>query len=124
MKFLLDIFLENGYKLVKGKHLDYSTIRADGIDSRYENEKGDLVIWGLNEVGKPPTLIFPRPKIIATTDRYRKRIDGVELFKHRTECSFKDDVMNGCLSSFDHQDVYDGIINNWVFDLDNKTIRK
>lgn len=28
MKFLLDIFLENGFKLVKGKHLDYSTNRG------------------------------------------------------------------------------------------------
>ncbi|QNS40196.1 hypothetical protein H0S70_07220 [Chryseobacterium manosquense] len=124
MKFLLDIFLENGYKLVKGKHLDYSTTRSNGIDSRYENEKGDLVIWGINELGKPPTLIFPRPEIIATTDWFRMIDSKIELVKYRTECAFKDDVMNGCLSSFDHQDVYDGIINNWVFDLDNKTIRK
>lgn len=63
-KFLLDIAFEKGFKLISGKHLDYSTMRVNGIASIYEDNKGRQIIWGLHEYKKPPTLIYPRPNIV------------------------------------------------------------
>jgi len=111
MKFLLDIIMDDGFELFQGKHLDYSSMRKDGLDSRYK--KGDLVfIWGLNEFGKPPTLIHPRPKIISMVK------DKVGYFE------YLDDVMNECLKVFPHEEIYEGILKNWTFDLTTKTIIK
>lgn len=113
--FLLDILIENGFELIKGKHLDYSTMRTDGIDSRYK--KGDILfIWGLHELGKPPTLIYPRPTIISKTEN-----SGIEIFD---DYSYLDDVMNECLNTFSHEDIYQGILNNWIFNLHSKEIIK
>lgn len=111
--FLLDIIIEDGFELYQGKNLDYSSMRKDGLDSRYR--KGDMIfIWGLNEAGHPPTLIHPRPKILS---KYlgSENIGFYEFF---------DDVMNKCLSTFSHEDIYQGILNDWTFDLiENKIIK-
>lgn len=84
-KHLLDIALENGFKLHQGKHLDYSSMRVNGIDSRYSHEDGRVIIWGLHEKDKPPTLIYPR---LAVTD----------------------DEVNRILSTNNHIDIFNSMI--------------
>lgn len=117
--FLLDILRERGFKLIEGRHLDYSTMISNGIQGKYSD--GNIsVIWGLHEVGKPPTLIHPRPNIIGTKEI---TIDGKLMRIHGH--SGLDDFMNECLHVFDHNKIADAILNpklNIIFDLNNKII--
>lgn len=83
-KHLLDIALENGFVLYQGKHLDYSTTRVNGIDSRYKHPDGRIIIWGLHEKGKPPTLIYPR-------------------------LAYFDDKINKILNTNNHKDIFDSM---------------
>jgi hypothetical protein len=72
--------IEQGYKPFRwtpngltpcSNPLDFSTMREGGIDVRLI--KGEsIVIYGLHEQGKPPTLISPRPKGINTDDEMNR----------------------------------------------------
>lgn len=118
--FLLDIIMADGFELYQGKHLDYSSMRKDGLDSRYR--KGDMIfIWGLNEANHPPTLVYPRPKILSKHRVYKRNEGFKEVVCF---CEFSDDVMNKCLSVFSHEDIYQGILNDWTFDLIENKINK
>lgn len=133
--FLLDILFEQGFKLIRGKHLDYSTMRHDGTFSTYEKD-GIEVSWGLCEAGKPPTLICPRPFIHKKCRMKLKDFNGKGCYLRigeidpNDETTFEinerfDDAMNECLATFDHKDIYEAIVNktNVIFDLNKKEIR-
>lgn len=38
----------------------YSTLENGGLDFRFMKD-GKEIIWGLNEKGNPPSLVYPRP---------------------------------------------------------------
>lgn len=94
------------HRLVNGKYIpnninDFSTMQNGGIDIRYI--KGDReIIYGLNEAGRPPTLIYPRPKIILI-----KNIDG----RKRVYTDVFDDTMNICLKKEDPQVIYEAMFD-------------
>lgn len=122
--FILDIVLKEGFILIQNKHLDYSTMRENGVDSRYEKD-GVIFIWGLHEKDKPPTLISPRPNISKTILQTFKDINGVvKQYESKLDQQY-DDIMNECLNTFNHQDIFNSIISkdNKLFCLDTKTIK-
>lgn len=114
---------------------DYSSMVVGGLDSRiikdldFENQ----IIWGLHEAGKPPTLIHPRPNIIKSVTQTIKEwrsnnwyISGDPNKEETIELDQRfDNIMNECLATFDHRDIYEAIINktNVIFDLNKKEIR-
>lgn len=57
-KHLLDIALENGFKVVKGKHMNWCTM-DDSITTVYENDKGQQIEFGAHDANCVPTLIYP-----------------------------------------------------------------
>ena len=72
---------------------DYSTLQEGGIDIRYV--KGDIVIvWGLHEHKKPPTLIYPRPRI---------NYQGLN--------QQYDDAMNICLKREINENIYKALFD-------------
>jgi len=65
-------------------------------DFTWEDRKGEIC-FGLREVGKPPTLISPRPRIEV------KRIkDGKELVENEQY----DDSMNVVLKDIPHEEIF------------------
>lgn len=112
--FFLDILREKyNFKLIKGRHLDYSTMIPNGIYGEYSNGETSI-FWGLSEFKKPPTLITPRPKVIKTVDD-----------KIMTEIN--DNIINECLLKFNHEDIVNAILNpklNIRFNLDINTIER
>ena len=65
-------------------------------DFTWEDRKGEIC-FGLREVGKPPTLISPRPRIEV------KRIkDGKELVENEKY----DDSMNVVLKDIPHEEIF------------------
>lgn len=113
--FLLDILMQNGFKLCRGKHLNYSSMVVDGLDSRYEKD-GITFIWELHEKDKPPTLIYPRPKI-------RKRITISDGKRTVIRNERWDDLMNECVNTFPHEIIVkEAIKRNAIFDLNKKEI--
>lgn len=113
--FLLDILIQNGFKLCRGKHLNYSSMVVDGLDSRYEKD-GITFVWGLHEKDKPPTLISPRPKI-------RKKITIGKEKRTVIRNERWDDLMNECLNTFPHKIIIEQAISKKaIFDLNKKEI--
>jgi hypothetical protein len=74
-------------------------------------------IFGLNEFGKQPTLIRPRPKI-----KYRHF--NKELEREVDYSERMDDAMNFCLKSEDHNDIINAITNgnSFVYDTISETV--
>jgi len=65
-------------------------------DFTWENRKGEIC-FGLNQVGKPPTLIKPRPRIEV------KRIkEGREVIENEQY----DDSMNVVLKDISHEEIF------------------
>lgn len=65
-------------------------------DFTWEDRKGEIC-FGLNESGKPPTLISPRPRIEI------KRIkDGKEVIENE----IRDDSMNIVLKYISHEEIF------------------
>lgn len=95
MKHFIDILIENEFKpMIKKKdgsfepkkenNMDFSTMREGGLITFWK--KGDkIIMWGLNEFGKPPTLI----------------IDFV-----------RQDVIEDVLRNNDHNIIFDKIMND------------
>jgi hypothetical protein len=52
--------LETGY--IKTSINDKTISSLSSLDRRYEKE-GSVIIFGLSEKGKPPTIVYPRPII-------------------------------------------------------------
>ena len=88
----------------KDKFRDFSTMRPDGIDYRYvkdldfENE----IVWGLNELGKPPTLKYPRPNVVR-----KKTINGIS----HTQNGVNDNEINDLLSRYPHEKILEAILS-------------
>jgi hypothetical protein len=64
-------------------------------DFTWEDRKGEIC-FGLNEYGKPPTLISPRPRI-----EVRRIKDGKEVIENEKY----DDSMNVVLKEIPHEDI-------------------
>lgn len=102
--------LENGYKAysrdfknggMKEANKYYSSI--DKIDNRYVKDEDykNEIIYGLNERGNPPTLIYPRPRIKINGEEYNMIIG-------------QDDSMNMCLSRESNEDIYKALFDRTV----------
>lgn len=111
-KHFLDIIQDDGYVLTEGKYLDFNTMEKGRMYNVFEKEGCEKILWGLSEYRKPPTLVYPRPKM--------EKYTSIEFY---TPVSY-DDLMNECLNKFSHKDIYDGIINEWTFNLDEQKIIK
>lgn len=89
----LDLYEEVEYKSFYSSYgpLNYRWIKDGNIDGQ--------IIYGLNEYGKPPTLIGPKPwsLIMGITDRLSLPI-----------C---DDIMNRVLKDYSAEEIYNSIIN-------------
>lgn len=79
---------------------DFSTMRVGGIHTHWVKDKDfkSAIVWGLNEGGRPPTLIKPRPKI-------KVEKEGRILTEQF------DDAMNICLAKEDHILIYNSLFN-------------
>jgi hypothetical protein len=73
------------------------------LDYRYVHPSNPLVqiVFGLHEVGKPPTLIYPRPRILV------KRED-------RTYNEQYDDSMNLALQNESFEDILNAIFDRSI----------
>ena len=116
-KFLLDIAFEKGFKLILGKHLDYSTMRVNGICSIYEDNQGRQIIWGLHEYKKPPTLIYPRPNIL----KYimlseHPYISNIKFENDKRICIGQqyDDVVNQALKEIDNELLFEAMFDKSI----------
>lgn len=68
------------------------------LDFRYVKDN-HLIMWGLNEHKKPPTLIWPRP--LSLVDKELR--DG--------EVHWMDDPMNRVLQKYSNEEIYNDILN-------------
>ena len=94
---------KNGTFFFKNYGTDFSTMRVGGI-SNYFVKNGDFenpIIWGLSEVGKPPTLIYPRP--------YYENVEIINGKKYTT-VGLDDDGMNNMLREKSHYEIFVEII--------------
>lgn len=132
--FILDILFKKGFELCQGKHLDYSSMRENGIDSRYIKDN-IIFIWGLHEKGKPPTLISPRPRITKTiTKTVREWREQGFILNNKVKLDENvtitlnetyDDLMNEVLNKFSHYDIIEACTNkNIIFNLNTNTLIK
>ena len=94
---------------------DFTSMKVGGLDVYYvkENDFNNPIIWGLNEMGKPPTLKFPRPRI--DVKRYRS-FEGKQYISNENEVF--DDSMNLCLSKENHLDIFKSLNENKSFYYD------
>lgn len=97
-------FIEGNY--VPNRINDYSTMQEGGISVTYTKGNREIT-YGLHEFGKPPTLIFPRPKIKVV-------INGKEF----DECS--DDAMNICLREEKAENIYEAMFDTSKILIYNK----
>lgn len=83
-------------------------------DFTWDDRKGEIC-FGLHEMGKPPTLISPRPKI-----RIQKTIMEDSVKKDIVITEKNDDAMNIVLSKVDYEDIFKAMYNKSIcfeFDL-------
>jgi hypothetical protein len=111
-KNLISYLLEIGYEKFdyspdKGyyksnKKGDYSSMGKIADYFIKDNDFQNVIIWGLHEAGKPPTLIYPRPNIKVIKNGKR----------HFDE---EDDCMNICLQKETAEDIYKAMFdkNTW-----------
>lgn len=96
-------------KFVENKINDFSTMINGGLHLIYI--KDDIKIWwGLNELGKPPTLVAPRPKINLKIDT--SKYDGI--FIRNSICEVFDDAMNVCLKKESPELIYKALFDNSI----------
>lgn len=77
---------------------------------RHENQ---AICFGLNEAGKPPTLISPRPRI-----EVKKLVNGEQVIENE----LLDDSMNVALSQLPAKEVYEALLDRDIvlkFNLTN-----
>ena len=86
-------YVPNGHTISTMSNLDYRYIHADNPSVQ--------IVYGLHEVGKPPTLIYPRPRILV------KRED-------RTYNELYDDSMNLALQNESFDDILNAIFDRSI----------
>ena len=87
---------------------DFTSMVVGGGDIRFVKDKDfdNEIIWGLSEVGKPPTLIYPRPRI-----RITRKVDIKGNIAIKLEDEFFDSSMNICLAKENHEDILTAMYN-------------
>ena len=76
------------------------------LDNRYINKDTEKEIcFGLNEFGKPPTLISPRPRI-----EIKRLVDGCIII----EDEFRDDSMNIILREKSFKEIYEAMYDKSI----------
>lgn len=103
MKHFLEIIKDNNFILRLGS-LNFSTMKD--LRAKFEDDKGNVIIWGLNEYKKPPTLCYPRPHILI------KKIVENEII---TLSQINDDAMNYVLLNEPHEKIFEAIFNKDIF---------
>jgi len=109
-KYLVEDLGYKSYRYVDGKYVpnninDYSTMVEGGLDVRYmkDGDETKQIIFGLNERGKPATLISPRPNItLRVTDSKGKITKISQQF---------DDAMNVCLREETADKIFEAMYN-------------
>ena len=106
MTGLENYLIEQGYTRYHYDHKTMSLVKSEGyllstmgnLDYRYvlDDDFDNQIIFGLNEKGKPATLIYPRPNI---------RVQKGSQFIGNEE----DNAMNTVLMNFSHEDILDAI---------------
>ena len=88
---------------------DFSTMRTGGITAYYVKNKDfkDTIAFGLNEAGKPPTLIRPRPNI--RLKRFKANSTGTEVIDN-----LYDDAMNHCLKNEDNEYIFKAMFDKSI----------
>lgn len=100
---LLDYLKELGYEACpENKKGDFSSMGA--VRKGYEKD-GLRFVFGLNEAGKPPTLIFPRPNM--GEFKYIE-VDGKR--KLVLTSRWDDDIMNIVLMTETPEKIYKSIV--------------
>lgn len=91
---------------------NYNVMNNGGIHTYFikDYDIKNVICYGLNEVGKPPTLIFPRPKINLKIDT--SKYDGI--FIRNSICEVFDDAMNGCLKNESPELIYKALFDNSI----------
>ena len=86
--------------LVNNEHIISTT---SNLDYRYVHPSNPSVqiVYGLHEVGKPPTLIYPRPRILVKREG-------------RTYNELYDDSMNLALQNESFDDILNAIFNRSI----------
>lgn len=108
------VFEKNNLVFKKNTMGYFSTMVNGGLDIRYvkDSDFKNAIIYGLNERGKPPTLVYPRPKI------YLKKyceVSKTTIWLSET----MDDAMNYCLYKESFDDIFKAMFNkNIVFEYD------
>lgn len=107
---------KNGTFFFKSKqpYYDFSTMRVGGVSTFWikDNDFKNAIVWGLNTIGKPPTLITPRPEV-----KIKKINQDNEIYYLN---KYDDDAINYLLSSEDSLIIYNAIVNknrDFYFDL-------
>ncbi|ENA1802937.1 hypothetical protein ABF179_002353 [Flavobacterium psychrophilum] len=96
---------------------NYNCMQNGGIAIFFvkDNDFENPFIFGLNEFGKQPTLIRPRPKI-------KYRFFNKEFERESNYDERMDDAMNFCLKSENHQDILNAIRNSFDYDTISETV--
>lgn len=122
-KHITQILLDNGFKtfrkILKNKQWEYveckfkndfSSMVSGGLDYRFIKDEIEIA-YGLHEAHKPPTLIYPRPKI--------KMVINDDVFGFKTLNEQSDDAMNLCMQKEDHQLILKAMFDkNILFEYD------
>ena len=99
---LLNYIKEKGFELTKGREDDYSTMVEYGTYGRYTHKDGRCIYWGLNEKGRPPTLITPRPRILKMEK------------KGYLSGEYRDDNMFLCLQKETPEDIFKAMFDRSI----------
>lgn len=87
---------------------DFSTMIYGGTQRVYI--KDDIsIIWGLSEMGKPPTLIYPRPNI-------KNRNVDISSYKFTIGGAFfnTDDDINRILITHSNEEIYEAMFDKSI----------
>lgn len=102
-------------KELLGFKLDFNYSSMGELRQRVEY-KGNEVHWGLNEVGKPPTLCYPRPKIklVAKHGEDNKWYVDAEddaIVEYNEQFDF---VMNRCIEQHKPEDIIEAMFDRSI----------
>ncbi len=97
------VYANNKFEYVDFKHKGFSSMMPGGLDVRYikDNDFDNEIIFGLSEKDKPPTLVYPRPRIKYVTDsNYMNEV--------------RDDAMNVCLLNETPEDIFKAMYDDSI----------
>lgn len=109
-----EYILSIGYKLPDDvKRIHYSSV--DNCRNVYTKDGCEEIIYGLNEYGHPPGLIYPRPNVVVS----RMVEIAHNMFCVREFCNAHDSTMDILFQNKSVEDIYNAIINsNIKFEFD------